>query len=140
MTNIKYANELRITNIVSFPIEKSGKNTYYENSMIVKISQLYASAFILGENPSKQYETPIPKILPIKLTKDWLLKFGFSMIYENTYYLPKFSDFDVYNYDENKCKLLYSPNIDLYCCFEYVHQLQNLYFAMTGEELEYQPT
>lgn len=71
-------------------------------------------------------------IQPIPLTEEWLLKFGFE-IYE-------------FDHKENqyrfKERLLvirkgvfcdYGTNVEL----KYVHQLQNLYFALTGEELEY---
>lgn len=54
----------------------------------------------------------------IPLTEEWLLKFGVESIY----------DFKIYNDDGDV--FYYAVGC------EYVHQLQNLYFALTGEELE----
>ena len=74
---------------------------------------------------------------PIQLTEEWLLRFGFKefLIDETWYFIKNDFVFEIsgiigfhnYNelesicFNENKCK--------------YVHQLQNLYFALTGEEL-----
>ena len=118
------ANELRIGNFIKI------NNEIVEGIGYGVISDLYQ----LNKGLTNDY-LKLLKHEPIPLNEKWFLKFGFSIIYESTYYLPKFSDFDVYKYDGNKCKLIYSPSIDLDCCFEYVHQLQNLYFALTGEEL-----
>jgi hypothetical protein len=72
---------------------------------------------------------------PIPLTEEWLLKFGFEKKYDN---------FDWYIKD-NYC-VAFSKHIDLIrfkikyqendiCKIQHVHQLQNLHFALTGEEL-----
>ena len=56
----------------------------------------------------------------IPLTEEWLLRFGFEsknpVLFTN-------SDGDSFYLDDTKIK--------------HVHQLQNLYFALTGEELTY---
>jgi hypothetical protein len=67
---------------------------------------------------------------PIELTEEWLQKFGFELYdsVEFRHFYRK-NDFDL---DEN-----YQP-IDFDCIeIKYVHQLQNLYFALTGQELEF---
>lgn len=73
----------------------------------------------------------------IPLTEEWLVKFGFSHISKNDYQSPyEFLIFDIkllcfadiQGDDEER---IFSP-IEV----KYVHQLQNLYFALTGEELE----
>ena len=73
---------------------------------------------------------------PIPITEEWLLKFGFFK-HNNAYVLEKpnenimnfkfsiWSDF-TYNSSEFPVEL------------KYVHQLQNLYFALTGNELIYE--
>ena len=66
---------------------------------------------------------------PIELTEEWLQKFGFELYdsVEFRHFYRK-NDFDL---DEN-----YQP-IDFDCIeIKHVHQLQNLYFALTGQELE----
>lgn len=77
---------------------------------------------------------------PIPLAEDWLLKFNFK----------KFGEYEIYNSNDYDFQIDKSPNDDEYWCFigrenkeqrpycvkiKYVHQLQNLYFALTGEEL-----
>ena len=69
---------------------------------------------------------------PIPLTEEWLLKFGF---YKNidTELFEK-SGFQI-DFSVIKCHF-YLPNYgDWYKELEFVHQLQNLYFALTEEEL-----
>ena len=71
---------------------------------------------------------------PIPLTKEWLLKLGFEYCQLKTskrFWLPNFN-IRIFNRN-SKTKVSYR-NIT----FEhilYVHQLQNLYFALKGEEL-----
>lgn len=75
------------------------------------------------------------EIEPIKLTEEWCIKFGFQKDLENT----------IYKNINKHCFLCYENKIvtlleeeNNYCLrkIKYVHELQNLYFALTGEELE----
>ena len=68
---------------------------------------------------------------PIPLTEEWLLKFGFDIEYTKGGFL---------RWQKGEFKLLdrrlpypqfHSPK----ACIEYVHSLQNLYFALTNTEL-----
>jgi hypothetical protein len=75
---------------------------------------------------------------PIPLTEEWLLKFGFEIVlnqykkitdvskdtFKNIPFIILFLD-NQFQYDD----LRFRTNL------QYVHQLQNLYFALTGEEL-----
>jgi hypothetical protein len=71
---------------------------------------------------------------PIPLTEEWLLKFGF---YLNTgkMFLPM-------NYNRGLCvdgirvTLHDESGFFFLCNLEYVHSLQNLFFSLTGTELE----
>ena len=74
---------------------------------------------------------------PIPLTEEWLIKFGlqhksFSFDHERLH-----KDIGVgYNGDDfinNEMSLLYKKKVLFK--IQYVHQLQNLYFALTNEEL-----
>lgn len=73
---------------------------------------------------------------PIPLTEEWLVKLGFDECYKTKHkqgILKQYSKsrikFDV----SNSGNIYYShKNIPIYD----VHQLQNLYFALTGEELK----
>ena len=78
---------------------------------------------------------------PIPLTELWLMKFGFKSIglqgqvFEHNKLIGGENRFVI----ETDCINFY-PKINFDdCCwykFTYVHQLQNLYFALTGNELK----
>jgi hypothetical protein len=80
------------------------------------------------------------KLEPIPLTEEWLFKFGFekthlfdTVLYiSNTNFHISFNN-SIYqlNYKENPKSHWLPVCKDL----KYIHQLQNLYFALTGEEL-----
>lgn len=80
---------------------------------------------------------------PISLTEEWLLKFGF-----NTDYNKGYIGIDVNNSDFvlTEPKVMHSQQEDYayqfntgylsrYKKFKYVHELQNFFYAITGEEL-----
>jgi hypothetical protein len=72
---------------------------------------------------------------PIPLTKEWLLMFGFEKQIDDYYYFYGYyasfdADSPMWFGQEGCCqKETIKENI------KYVHQLQNLWFGLTGEEL-----
>lgn len=128
------ANELRLGNYYMFQGMRHSCS-YHDIANLAKEEQR-------GQDSSSSCYQPIP------LTEEWLEKFGFEyftkpigqskLIYED-YRLgnfvvivkPKFNEIEYapnrYDIDERSH---IHPNI------QYVHQLQNLYFALTGTELE----
>jgi hypothetical protein len=71
--------------------------------------------------------------VPIPLTKKWFLDFGFRMRLTDAFVLPIYSNgisWDFILEIENKFFVF-----DNFAKIKYVHQLQNLFFAITGEEL-----
>ena len=78
-------------------------------------------------------QTPMDRYEPIPLTEEWLLKFGFTFYRENMYDIKDFTflldRFTLWDYTGEERYLIA-------CSVNHVHQLQNLYFALTGEELE----
>lgn len=74
---------------------------------------------------------------PIPITEDWMA--GFGMTKDNGRYgLGDYGVLSLYNDKPIIHITLYGPN-DIYdgeAPCEYVHQLQNLYHALTGNELE----
>lgn len=73
---------------------------------------------------------------PILLTEDWLLKFGFYIVN------PSFSNKIYYNKIRPELEIRLSGNeynlgieSEWLKEIKYVHELQNLYFVLTGEEL-----
>jgi hypothetical protein len=71
---------------------------------------------------------------PIKLTEEWLLKFGFQTdeLEKDEYYIYKVSLYKGFNGGYQRIINGYNDGVEL----NHVHQLQNLYFALTGEELK----
>ena len=71
---------------------------------------------------------------PIPLTEEWLIKFGFGEYFLNDgYRLNNFvldDDFRFHVIDSTDYGVIVARNI------KHVHQLQNLYFALTGKELK----
>ncbi len=79
----------------------------------------------------------------IPLTEEWLLKFGF--VKYNNNYDKSISKYKKIGLGLNGDRWYYGINIklsgyysDMIGYLDYVHQLQNLYFALTGEELKIQ--
>jgi hypothetical protein len=128
------ANELRIGNLVNHSIFGNCKITALDYEMIcIQRNDKDIKEWFYTE----EYE-------PIPLTEEWLLKFGFEFRNTNKQYgwylevsknrvltwchSKEISlDFDLEDYDYN------NTLFDFNC--EYIHRLQNLYFALTGTEL-----
>ena len=74
---------------------------------------------------------------PIPLTEDWLLNFGWELDHNSN----DLKSFINYKLDLDAINFSPSRNEFYYNCWEeskcpkYVHELQNVYFALTGEEL-----
>jgi len=113
-------NELRIGNYVLM------------SGVIVRMDNKLFHAVLNGFNG---YEPE-----PIPLTEDILLKCGFELEEKLNDY--RFNDSEFY---VNKNKItgdfwVYMSNGDEDACLtsiEYLHQLQNIYFALTGQELTF---
>jgi len=75
---------------------------------------------------------------PIKLSEEHLLKFGFKDVSSSLEKLFEKENFKWHSStDEVVVELDNGMNgFDLWTNCKYVHQLQNLYFALTGTELE----
>jgi hypothetical protein len=109
------ANELRIGNLLNH------NNGSMVGSFIVGL--IHLEDIIKENSHAREYE-------PIPLTEEWLIRMGFEKSYfENIPYFEKRCltidgcFFDVELMDGSKLEL------------KSVHQLQNLYFALTNEEL-----
>jgi hypothetical protein len=120
------SNELRIGNYILISVLSDNGNFEYEmfkvNSTTIRDAERY------GDEWNAE---------PIALTEEWLLKFGARKVNHIhgyvfwTFHYTKSNNalIDIYkNYTEVNSRLVNN-------C-KYVHQLQNLYFALTGNELE----
>lgn len=88
-----------------------------------------------GNNNKKCFESKVKDefLEPIPLTEEWLLKFGFK-IRDGEWWI----DNEIFGvtFDENHEPLhIWDGSFTDSPC-KYVHQLQNLYFALTGTELQ----
>jgi hypothetical protein len=117
------ANQLRVGNWVFMSWAKEPKDTGYHR---------YQFNFDLV--------CDIEHLHPLPLTEEWLFKFGF---YETTkehyvsglYTINKPDGFYINKETMCYCDIDYEGTTHDRIKIQYVHQLQNLYFALTGEEL-----
>jgi hypothetical protein len=73
---------------------------------------------------------------PIELTEEWLLKFGFKQIKPNHYWFKDKNSLRFSLIDNNlHCSIGDDEYGVLYKMIKYVHELQNLYYALTNQEL-----
>ena len=127
------ANELRIGNYVNCP--KDGQNPFridlldFVSCGIGKFGMIYDKSV----HPLTWY---LQDLQPIPLTEEWLLRFGFN--FDNGQY--ELGDI-VFQLEKNEFQVVLIAD-DPGCAhfvkykYKYVHQLQNLYFALTGEEFK----
>lgn len=95
--------------------------------------------FFVGAKPNDwQYNTIdykdleyISQYRPIPLTEEWLLKFGFEKVWHEFF----LNGFCIFKDSDNFYYSLRDEGM-MDVCIIYVHQLQNLYNALTGQELE----
>ena len=108
-------------------------NLLQENNTkeIIEVLKLSKDELFLSGNFKREWQAE-----PIPLTEEWLLKFG--LIYNDENYWELVGAHISLEWDGMK-------DWDILCMDEwlmslkYVHQLQNLYFALTGSELSIQP-
>lgn len=118
------ANELRIGNLVNYRV----RDNLDPRKEWLQYTQIdWQDLRILSHNMGDGFE-------PIEITKDWLHRLGFEyndMILTWSHqdqYLPSLTLTNNGTYIIDG--MAYSPEL------RYVHQLQNLFFALTGKELE----
>jgi hypothetical protein len=134
------AKELRIGNFV------------FNNNKVIEIENIYDDAvnvlFFAGGWGDYGYvsdDNKISNLNPIPITEEWLLKFGFNNVSDNFSKSFQKNGFRVslgsdnawyreeylFNEGIEEKDWMGAEGIDI----ETIHQLQNLYFALTGEEL-----
>lgn len=115
------ANELRIGNWVSL---------YLNHSDVAEFQIDLADLNLIATDKKRNYN-------PIPLTEDWLLKFGFEQV-KSDYEDAETWDFNfgILYFDMANNAVKINGQYCLSNIPEYLHKLQNLYFALTGEELE----
>lgn len=128
------ANELRVGNWV-----------YTTNKVMVKVFSInspkplkkssLSDKWIIELFDNGLFDASIDDIQPIPLNEDWLVKFGFERGAYDIYWLDKHGlDLGVVNTDLGWRVV----GLDINPPIDYVHLFQNLYYFLTGKELELQ--
>ncbi len=127
---MKTANELRIGNLVS-----DSNFTF----TVTSIESGLIKGFNYPNDLDAEYSLLAENLQGIPLTEEWLLKFGLKYsdgIFNLTdFFTACHSDVDQWHDKEGYYLFANDVEYETDVCIQYVHQLQNLYFALTGEEL-----
>lgn len=131
-------NELKIGNYVKFYDPINGINIY-------KVYDIYDSGSVSLNDKGRLASCTVKDIEPIELTEEVLVKIGFKKK-NDCYVLQNEYIFFVYYKDSFKQELLasakrkgkyyYNTNELKNYDIKYLHELQNAYYCLTGEELE----
>lgn len=136
------ANELRIGNWVD---SENGKGQILSIFMDVAQMQPYR---VLLSNHRSRIGIPVLSITPIRITEKILLNCGFT--FDTDLYKEQGEAQFVLLKSTGRERIVYDTEVDFYkymiCDYgvdkqvgkfiKYLHQLQNLYFSLTGKELE----
>jgi hypothetical protein len=121
--------ELRIGNLVS---------DKYQNQIreVVSISDYECELF---HTNIRDYKVRTEILKPIPLTEEWLLRFGFVKDPMHYWEIPKNEFITILQEDYDDCILFHPIKlngiVEKGVNLKYVHQLQNIYFSLTNEEL-----
>ena len=122
------ATELRIGNLVIY--------VGICNSRFNKIGEFEIQPYHFGY--LFELEDALDLLEPIPLTEEWLLKFGFEKLcstekgFKQNVYSMRNPSLQIYELSKG-----YGVSFWIGNELKYVHQLQNLYFALTNEELTF---
>ena len=124
------AQELRVGNIL----------LYGNKRVIVSGIELDVNSFNYVISCSDRTAYNLYQLKPIPLTEQWLIKLGFEKHF-NGYFCERDYLLLKQHKLENKWFAWINKVGDIDCTrINSVHQLQNLYFALTGQELELKET
>lgn len=129
------AQELRIGNLLMFNDKPIAINAGFIHDLDYSL-----------KNPEREDANCFTDLSPIELTEEWMIKFGFMCKRPNNFTLEfgiKIKPWNYLSLEESTTKWYCDINYtykDEHSCItlpdvKYVHQLQNLYFALTGKEL-----
>ena len=122
------ASELRIGNLLLFEGQAQYVSSIHSDDTI-------RFTYKIGQECHGCYKVSSKKIDPIPLTEEWLQKFGFEKSNEGYtiegYTVSFDADYPLWFGQQGCCQ--YDTIKE---GIKYVHQLQNLYFALTSKELK----
>ncbi len=114
--------DLRVGNLILFA----------EDSTIFEVTEI-SEYGVNVKNEEEETYIEIDSFEGIGITEDWLIKFGFKSVAGNYEFNNGTTNIVFYKneiYESIEGQWKWYPHI------RHIHQLQNLYFALTGEELE----
>jgi hypothetical protein len=125
------ASELRIGNLVDL------------GNRIAKVTEInHLACVVVDLEETQDTIEDYERVKGIILTEEWLLKFDFHEYIDFGYKTGHFDKVPLcgftYSINTNKVMIMHKGNNNSHWLdieIKYVHQLQNLYFALTGEEL-----
>ena len=135
------SNKLRIGNLVETDSSEGNIKT------VVEIKHKMASVKYIRTDTNEPHQSMVDyeRLVPIELTKEWLLKFGFNTEYKKGYIgidvkheNGMTTDFVLsfpYRMGEWQTYFAWEFNNYMFQKIEHVHDLQNFFFALTGQEL-----
>ena len=129
------ATELRIGNIIT--------DVFSENATPFEVVR-FTTKRVWYKKGKAVYNCSIENLRGVLLTQDLLLECGFHKVYNETY---EMWEHNIAIFDGISYFVLYSFSEGCFCFFdfretpiaqgiEYVHQFQNLYYALTNTELK----
>ncbi|MDV3537917.1 hypothetical protein CMU94_02120 [Elizabethkingia anophelis] len=137
--------ELRIGNIIEvdyIAYNKISKNIKVKTS-VLGINTTNNKVLVRVSSGEMKWVS-IKNVNPIELTGDWLVKLGFENKHstysiENDKYEFSLFFYDAWNLHYEEKENYGDTEIDL-CGYWNIHELQNLFFALSGEDLKIQTT
>lgn len=132
------ATELRIGNFIQYDRSASGKKEIFSIKEIDDFDGVKGLNFV--ESGGSVHSRSLQHFIePIPLTVEWFAKFGVMKVYEynsaDTVRMGLNPDkpFTDFSFDSKPTRLVIISGVNYEV--KYVHQLQNLCFALTGKEL-----
>jgi hypothetical protein len=122
--------ELRIGNLIYV------KPYSFEPEIEYEVTDLSEEGTNLLARGDAEWYYRLSDMFPIPLTEEWLVRLGFSKNkFKNS--IGEHWGLDVFIYDKYGLNIITSDEQIIFLSeIKYVHQLQNIYFALTGEELK----
>lgn len=106
--------------------------TYVEITSVDRVGLIEYMEF---GNPIEEYEDSTTALFPIELTEEWIVRFGCSNIKGHNCWFINYFGFCLTHDGEDWCLKPRADEPYLICYIKYVHEFQNICFALSREEL-----
>lgn len=130
-------NELRLNNLVMYN---------YKTDLLSKVTWIQEGSInVIFDRQTDLVNGVVCSpndLIPIPLTEEWLLKAGFKLCenFIKGVYVNYWFKYPIKIKNSGKSKSIYFNGAEFTKNIIYIHQLQNLYFALVGEELVFSST